>query len=139
MEQITARQPIASALRNGLRGRCPRCGEGALFRRGLQAHDRCSECGLLYQRNYGDTWMFIIITDRFPVMLGIAAIYFGFRSTNWMASLAFAAVLLIPLLATIRPRQGLALALDYLSRMYFPDPSDELHGGAVVNRAQRHA
>ena len=32
-----------------------------------------------------------------------------------------------PLLLTIRERQGLALSLDYLSRLYFRDPSDEIH------------
>jgi len=30
----------------------------------------------------------------------------------------------------IRRRQGVALALDYLSRVYFRDPSDEIHAGA---------
>jgi uncharacterized protein (DUF983 family) len=134
--QSNDRQSLGTVLGRGLRGRCPRCGEGALFRRGLRTHERCSECQLLFQRNNGDTWMFFILTDRIPVLIGVVAIYFGFRSTNWMASLAFAAALLIPLFATMRPRQGLALALDYLSRVYFADPSDELHGGAV---RQRHA
>jgi uncharacterized protein (DUF983 family) len=127
MSNINDRQPIGTVLKRGLRGRCPRCGEGALFRRRLETYERCSECNFLYQRNYGDTWIFIIITDRIPLLIGIVAIYFGFRATNWMTSLAFAVALLLPLFATLRPRQGLALALDYLSRVYLSDPSDELH------------
>jgi len=69
----------------------------------------------------------MIITDRIPILFGIAAVYFGFNSANWMVAVVFFAALAIPLLATIRQRQGVALALDYLSRVYVPDPSDEIH------------
>src|SRR5262245_16367859 len=40
--------PAVSAVAAGLKGRCPRCGEGALFRRGLVLRDRCERCGLDY-------------------------------------------------------------------------------------------
>lgn len=69
----------------------------------------------------------MIITDRVPILLGIALVYFGFRSTNIMVASGFLVALVVPMLATIRARQGLALALDYLSRLYLPDPSDEIH------------
>lgn len=128
-EVSSKRTGLGLVLRRGLRGRCPRCGEGRLFRRWLEIHDRCSECDLLYQRNYGDTWMFMIITDRVPLLVGVALLYFGFRSTSWFASTGFFFALAVPVIVTLRNRQGLALALDYLSRVYFPDPSDEIHAG----------
>ena len=37
-----------STIRAGLRCRCPRCGEGRLFRRFLKIADRCDRCGLDY-------------------------------------------------------------------------------------------
>jgi len=37
-----------AALRAGLRARCPRCGQGALFKRGLVLRDACERCGLSY-------------------------------------------------------------------------------------------
>ena len=40
--------PTASVLAAGLSGRCPRCGRGALFRRGLVLRDKCEDCGLSY-------------------------------------------------------------------------------------------
>jgi uncharacterized protein (DUF983 family) len=126
---------ILSVLARGLRRRCPRCGEGALFRRGIKAWDRCSACGLLYERNYGDTWMYTIITDRIPIFAGIVAWYFGFRATNWAAAGFFFVAMAVPLILTIPHRQGLAIALDYLSRVYLPDPSDEIHGGRPIQRA----
>ncbi|PYQ58123.1 MAG: hypothetical protein DMF58_16395 [Acidobacteria bacterium] len=94
--------------------------------RGLRVHERCSACGLLYQRNYGDTWIFTIMTDRIPTLFGIAALYFGLVSISWSGTIALFVAVAVPMLATIRERQGLALALAYLSRLYFRDPSDEI-------------
>ena len=68
-----------------------------------------------------------IMTDRIPILFGIAALYFGYVTTSWSGAAALFVAVATPLVATIRQRQGLALALDYLSRVYFRDPSDEIH------------
>jgi hypothetical protein len=86
--------------------------------------ERCGACDLVYQPDPGDTLMFMMITDRIPILFGVIAVYFlGFRSTSWMITTMFLAGLIAPLVATIRQRQGLALALVYLSRVYFGDLS----------------
>ena len=65
--------------------------------------------------------------DRIPLLLGIAAIFFfGFRITNWLNGLGFFLAIAGPLVATMPQRQGAAVALNYLSRVYFRDPSDVL-------------
>lgn len=109
-------QSLGAVLRRGLRRRCPRCGEGPLFRRGISAYDRCPLCGLVYQPDRGDTWFFMIITDRLPIFAGIIAVYFGFHPRTLPAILAFFVAIAVPVIATIRERQGLALALDYFVR-----------------------
>jgi uncharacterized protein (DUF983 family) len=134
MQPTPAHPPIGLALRRGLRRRCPQCGEGLLFRRGVKTYERCSECNLLYQRDYGDTLMFMIITDRIPILFGIAFLYFGIHPTGWLSTAIFFGALSIPLLATLRERQGLALALDYLLRVYLRDPSDEIHRGQAYGK-----
>jgi uncharacterized protein (DUF983 family) len=126
---VSERPRLLTVIKRGWRGRCPRCGEGRIFRRFLETFDRCSACHLLYQRDYGDTFGFMIITDRIPILAGIVALYFGFTSSTPLVAGAFFAVLIIPIIATMRQRQGVAIALDYLSRVYFADPSDEIHGG----------
>lgn len=123
------RPEIVIALRRGWKRRCPRCGEGPLFRRGIAFHKRCAACHLLYQRDYGDTWMFMIITDRIPILFGIALVFFGFRANSYLTGAAFFLILSTALLATLPQRQGLALALDYLLRVRLGDSSDEIHGG----------
>jgi uncharacterized protein (DUF983 family) len=136
---MAQRDSIRTVLGRGLRTKCPRCGEGPLFRRWIETHERCPACRLLYQRNYGDIWIYMLILDRIPILFGIALLYFGFRATNWIAVTGFAIAMGLPLLATMRNRQGLALALDYLSRVYMPDPSDEIHGGREMSESEAAA
>src|SRR5919108_5243249 len=48
------RNPSARrALARGLTRRCPRCGQGKLFRRWLQLTPTCPRCGLVFEREEG--------------------------------------------------------------------------------------
>ena len=40
--------PPVSVAAAGLKARCPRCGQGALFRQGLALREKCYRCGLDY-------------------------------------------------------------------------------------------
>jgi len=112
------------ALRNGLRRRCPQCGQGPLLDGWLTAREQCPICGLVYERHPGDTWAFWIIGDRIPVALAIAVVYLGFGPRTWAQGVAFLAALATLLIATIPQRSGFVYALDYLSRRHWPDPDD---------------
>ena len=115
---------IKQILLRGWRRRCPRCGEGDLFRRRLETFDRCAKCDLQFQPNHGDTLMFMVITDRIPILFGVIAVYFlGFRSSSLPITITFLIAMTVPLLATLRERQGVALAMVYLSRVYLGDLS----------------
>lgn len=118
---------IRRTLWRGARRLCPHCGRGPLYVRGIKLHDRCNVCGLRYLRNQGDTWLYIVVMDRIPIAIGLILIYFfGLHTPTWPQALLFFAALAIPLLATTPQRQGIAVALNYLSRVYFRDPSDDL-------------
>jgi hypothetical protein len=80
----------------------------------------------VYQRNRGDIWAFVVIADRVPIALAIAAIFFGFRSNTWLRIVLALAVVAVPLVATMPHRVGLAVALDYVTRRRWPDPTDPL-------------
>src|SRR5205809_4831650 len=109
MMQDASKPRLWTVVSRGWRSRCPRCGQGALFRRWLEVNESCSSCGLVYQRNHGDTWMFMIMTDRIPLLFGIAALYFGFVATTWVGTTILFFSVAIPLFVTLRPRQGVAL------------------------------
>jgi uncharacterized protein (DUF983 family) len=117
---------VVTVLRRGVSRRCPHCGRGPLFERWFTLFERCSACGYRYQRNYGDTWFFWIIGDRIPIAVGIAVLYFGFRASSWMTLAGFFLAMIVPLVCTMPHRMGVAIALDYLSRVYLPDPSEQM-------------
>jgi uncharacterized protein (DUF983 family) len=115
---------IVKALGRGLRRRCPHCGRGRLFTGWAHHLDRCAYCGLVYERNPGDTWAFTIVGDRLPVAVLIALLYVGFGRSHQVLGFTTFAVLGILLIATSPNRWGVGIALHYLSRVYWPDPSD---------------
>jgi len=58
------------ALKRGLRGRCPRCGEGKLFRAFLKVDDHCSVCGLDFTPHRADdlpAYLVIVIVGHIVV------------------------------------------------------------------------
>jgi uncharacterized protein (DUF983 family) len=114
---------IGTALRRGLRKRCPHCGEGPLFS-GWSLLERCSVCGLVFARNPGDTWAFTILGDRVPIAVMIVLIYFGVVRSHPVLGVAIVVVLLALLVWTAPNRWGASIALHYLSRVYWPDPAD---------------
>ena len=116
---------IAIALRRGIRKRCPHCGEGQLFA-GWTHLDRCTICGLVFERNSGDTWAFTVIGDRLPVAAIIALIYFGVIRSHRILGLTLLALAGVVLVWTAPNRWGVGIALHYISRVYWPDPADPI-------------
>ncbi len=120
-----SRTKLITALRRGLRNRCPHCGEGRLFS-GWTDLDRCSTCGLVFVRNPGDTWAFTIIGDRLPIGAMVVLIYFGVMRLRPVLGVALLVVLIALLFWTAPNRWGVGIALHYLSRVYWPDPADPI-------------
>lgn len=115
---------IARALWRGWRKRCPHCGEGALFSRFAHHEERCPACGLVFERNSGDTWAFTIVGDRLPVGALVVLVYFGIFRANRALGIATFIVIGVLFVWTSPNRWGVGIALHYLSRVYWPDPGD---------------
>jgi uncharacterized protein (DUF983 family) len=116
---------FATALGRGLRKRCPHCGRGALFS-GWTHLASCSVCGLVFERNSGDTWAFTVIGDRLPIAAIIVAVYLGLVRTHFVLGLIAIGVLGVIVVWTAPNRWGAGIALHYLSRVYWPDPADPI-------------
>jgi uncharacterized protein (DUF983 family) len=117
---------ILKAVLRGVRRRCPHCGKGPLFSGFAHHLERCSVCGLVYERNPGDTWAFTIVGDRLPVAAGVALLYFGFGRSHKVLGVATFIVLGALMILTSPNRWGAGIALHYLSRVYWPDPADPI-------------
>ena len=115
---------VVTAIGRGLSRRCPHCGQGALFEGWSRHLERCPVCGLVYERNPGDTWAFTIIGDRLPIAAIVVMIYFGIGRTHQVLGVLAFAVLGVLLVWTAPNRWGAGIALHYLSRVFWPDPED---------------
>ena len=100
----------------GVRGRCPECGQGALFAGWLKVEPRCEVCGFeLGKVETGDgAATFIMQITGLTVGMASVAFNLALRPPLWLNL-----VLWIPLagavsLALMRPGKGLMTALNLL-------------------------
>ncbi len=110
--------PLGLLLRRGLRRRCPRCGDGQLFRRWASLAEDCSSCGLPFEKKPGDIWAFWVLIERLFLGLVLLVIVLGFRSRTWIHLTAFSTIVVSLFFATLPHRLGMCIALDYFSRRW---------------------
>src|SRR5882724_9021628 len=68
------KRDLWSAMKRGFRSRCPRCGEGKLFRAFLKVDDHCSACGLDFTPHRADdlpAYLVIIIVGHIVVPMAL--------------------------------------------------------------------
>lgn len=118
------RTSVKTAIARGWSKRCPHCGHGPLFTGWGQHLRSCDYCGLVYERNSGDTWAFTIIGDRLPIALLVAVIYLGVVRRHFALGVALILAACVVIVWTAPRRWGVGIALHYLSRVYFPDVTD---------------
>jgi uncharacterized protein (DUF983 family) len=112
---MTQDAPQTSAVTAGLKARCPRCGQGALFRSGLSLRDKCERCGLSYAfADSGDgPAVFGILILGFFVLGGALLVEFKVGPPVWVHIVLWG--LLTPLFAffLLRVLKATLIALQY--------------------------
>jgi uncharacterized protein (DUF983 family) len=104
-------EPIAA----GLKGRCPRCGEGRLFAGFLRVDERCANCRLDYSfADAGDgPAVFVILIIGF-IVVGLALwMEVSLNPPLWVHFLLWIPLTLILSLASLRLIKGVLLTLQY--------------------------
>ena len=99
----------------GLRGRCPRCGEGHLFQGFLTLRPRCEHCGLDYSfADAGDgPAVFVILIGGFIVVFAAMVVEFMYQPPYWVHAALWIPLVLLFTLGPLRPIKGLLIALQY--------------------------
>ena len=115
-----------TSISRGWRTRCPHCGRGPLFASRWRHLDACSHCGLVFERNPGDTWAFTIIGDRLPIAAIIVLVYFGLVRRHLALGMVVIVALGALVVWTAPNRWGVGIALHYFSRVIWPDPDDPI-------------
>ncbi|WP_426615614.1 DUF983 domain-containing protein [Bradyrhizobium sp. McL0616] len=113
------------AMRRGLRGRCPRCGEGKLFRAFLKTADNCSVCGLDFTPHRADdlpAYLVIVIVGHItvPTILWIETNY---TTPGWLTFAAYLPFTFFASLGLLQPVKGAVVGLQWALRMHGFDDS----------------
>ncbi len=102
----------------GLKGRCPRCGEGPLFSGVLTVNKNCGTCGLDYSfADAGDgPAVFVILIVGF-IVVGLALwLEVNFAPPVWLHLILWAPLVLILSLAALRLAKGVLITLQYRNK-----------------------
>jgi uncharacterized protein (DUF983 family) len=107
-------EPIAA----GLKGRCPRCGEGKLFSSFLSVGNECGVCGLDYSfADAGDgPAVFVILIIGF-VVVGLALwLEVNFGPPLWLHLLLWIPLTVVLSLGSLRLIKGVLITLQYRNK-----------------------
>ncbi|VAW02691.1 hypothetical protein MNBD_ALPHA08-1795 [hydrothermal vent metagenome] len=104
-----------SPVSTGLKGKCPRCGRGNLFKGFLSVADNCSSCGLDFEfadAGDGATWFVMFVSSA--VTLGaVLWVEFTFQPAYWVHALvAIPLAIGMPLLL-LRPGKAILINQQY--------------------------
>jgi uncharacterized protein (DUF983 family) len=102
-------------IERGLRGRCPRCGKGHLFKGFLTLRPRCENCGLDYHfADAGDgPAVFVILIGGFIVVFAAMVVEIMYQPPYWVHAVLWIPLVLLFTLGPLRPIKGLLIALQY--------------------------
>ncbi len=110
--------PVHSPVVLGLKARCPRCGEGALFRQVLNLRERCDNCGLDYR--FIDTGdgpaVFAIFILGFVVLGGALWVQLTYDTPLLPTVLLSGVVTLVLALGLLRFLKATLIALQYRNK-----------------------
>jgi uncharacterized protein (DUF983 family) len=133
-EQVsTEKRDVWTALKRGFRCRCPRCGEGKLFRAFLKVDDHCSACGLDYTPHRADdlpAYLVIVIVGHIvvPAALWIETNY---APAVWLQLTVYLSFTLVLSLLLLQPVKGAVVGFQWALRMHGFDENapDEISPG----------
>ncbi|MGH6740508.1 MAG: DUF983 domain-containing protein [Bradyrhizobium sp.] len=117
---LVEKRDVWAALKRGFRCRCPRCGDGKLFRAYLKVDNSCSVCGLDFTPHRADdlpAYLVIVIVGHIVVPIALII------ETNYSPPVALQLSIYLPLvmilsLVLLQPVKGTVVGLQWALRMH---------------------
>ena len=114
------KRDLWSAMKRGFRGRCPRCGEGKLFRAFLKTANNCSVCNLDFTPHRADdlpAYLVIVIVGHIvvPIALWIETNY---APAVWLQLATYLPLTFFMSLALLQPVKGSVVGLQWALKMH---------------------
>ena len=117
---LTEKRGIWTALKRGFRGRCPRCGEGKLFRAYLKVANNCSSCGLDFTPHRADdlpAYLVIVMVGHIVVPTALM-IETEYSPPVWLQLSIYLPLTLVLSLLLLQPVKGAVVGLQWALRMH---------------------
>ena len=123
------KRDLWTAMKRGFMCRCPRCGQGKLFRAFLKVDNSCSACGLDYTPHRADdlpAYLVIVIVGHIvvPVVLWVETNY---SPAIWLQMAIYLPFTFLSSLLLLQPVKGAVVGFQWALRMHGFDenaPSD---------------
>lgn len=117
---LVEKRDVWAALKRGFRGRCPRCGQGKLFRAFLKTADNCSVCGLDFTPHRADdlpAYLVIVIVGHIVVPMALL-IETNFSPPVWLQLSIYLPVTFLASLSLLQPVKGAVVGLQWALHMH---------------------
>ena len=102
----------------GLKGLCPRCGQGHLFKGFINIAPKCDVCDMEFDfADAGDgPAVFVILIAGFIVLGAALYVEIKYEPPMWVHMAIFLPMVLVVVLGMLRPLKGLLVALQYRNK-----------------------
>jgi uncharacterized protein (DUF983 family) len=119
-QAIAEKRDVWTSIKRGFRSRCPRCGEGKLFRAFLKVDNNCSVCGLDFTPHRADdlpAYLVIVIVGHIVVPTALMI------ETNYSPPVGLQLAIYLPFtlvasLALLQPVKGAVVGMQWALRMH---------------------
>ncbi len=112
---MTEVRHMPSSIEVGIRGCCPRCGEGRLFGGFIDLAPKCDKCGLDY--GFADSGdgpaVFIMMIAGFVIVGLVLWVEFTWSPPYWVHAMLWIPLTLVMTVGLIRPLKGWLVAQQY--------------------------
>ena len=123
-DSLESDRSLMPALLNGMRCKCPKCGEGSVFRAYLKVNDACPVCGEeLHHHRADDLPPYIAIVIVGHIIVG-AMLHMEMTMTvePWVYMATMVPLALLLPLALLPSIKGAVVGLQWANRMHGFDP-----------------
>jgi uncharacterized protein (DUF983 family) len=134
MALIQRPNSAAQALGRGLRGRCPACGEGRMFRAFLKVADTCAHCGEELHHHRADdfpAYLVIVIVGHILVPI-VLVVETEIAPAMWISMTLWPLTALVMALALLQPIKGAVVAIQWYGGMHGFEEAKKARAVAVA-------
>ncbi|MDA0998219.1 MAG: DUF983 domain-containing protein [Proteobacteria bacterium] len=117
-DSIEPTRSVGQTIGLGFAGKCPRCGEGAIFASYLKVADRCTVCGLGFSgHDSGDGAVVPALLVLGAVIVGVALyVEFNFEPPVWVHMAIWGPLTVLSTMGMLPRLKGIGIALQHRFR-----------------------